>query len=114
MKTILILGGYGQTGRLLAHHLLGETDCQFILDRRRPAWRVRITFLPPTRTAVISSSRTLSAAMASANPSASVEEPRLKSGMGVFIAQSGDRDNPHAPLMTGGTGGAPTIVLSSL
>jgi len=36
MKTILILGGYGQTGRLLAHHLLDETDCRLILAGRRP------------------------------------------------------------------------------
>lgn len=36
MKTILILGGYGQTGRLLAHHLLGETGCRLILAGRRP------------------------------------------------------------------------------
>jgi saccharopine dehydrogenase (NAD+, L-lysine-forming) len=36
MKTILILGGYGQTGRLLAHYLLDETDCRLILAGRRP------------------------------------------------------------------------------
>jgi saccharopine dehydrogenase (NAD+, L-lysine-forming) len=36
MKTILILGGYGQTGRLLANTLLGETDCRLILAGRRP------------------------------------------------------------------------------
>jgi short subunit dehydrogenase-like uncharacterized protein len=36
MKTILILGGYGQTGRLLGHHLLGETECRLILAGRRP------------------------------------------------------------------------------
>ena len=30
MKTILILGGYGQTGRLLAHYLLDETECRLI------------------------------------------------------------------------------------
>ena len=36
MKTILILGGYGQTGRLLAHYLLDETECRLILAGRRP------------------------------------------------------------------------------
>ena len=36
MKTILILGGYGQTGRLLANTLLDETDCRLILAGRRP------------------------------------------------------------------------------
>jgi saccharopine dehydrogenase (NAD+, L-lysine-forming) len=36
MTTLLILGGYGQTGRLLAHHLLNETDCRLILAGRRP------------------------------------------------------------------------------
>ena len=36
MTTILILGGYGQTGRLLAHYLLDETDCDLILAGRRP------------------------------------------------------------------------------
>ena len=36
MKTILILGGYGQTGRLLANTLLDETDCRLIVAGRRP------------------------------------------------------------------------------
>jgi saccharopine dehydrogenase (NAD+, L-lysine-forming) len=36
MTTILILGGYGQAGRLLAHYLLDETDCRLILAGRRP------------------------------------------------------------------------------
>ncbi len=36
MKTILILGGYGQTGRLLAHYLLDETDCRLVLAGRHP------------------------------------------------------------------------------
>lgn len=34
MKTIMILGGYGQTGRLLARHLLEKTDAAIILAGR--------------------------------------------------------------------------------
>ena len=34
MKTILILGGYGQTGRLLARHLLEKTDVKIVLAGR--------------------------------------------------------------------------------
>lgn len=37
MKSILILGGYGQTGRALAPLLLAETDCRLILAGRNPA-----------------------------------------------------------------------------
>ena len=33
-KTILILGGYGSTGRLIAESLLRETDCQLVLAGR--------------------------------------------------------------------------------
>lgn len=36
MTTIFILGGYGETGRVLAHYLLQETDCQLILAGRHP------------------------------------------------------------------------------
>jgi saccharopine dehydrogenase (NAD+, L-lysine-forming) len=36
MTTIFILGGYGETGRLLAHYLLQETDCRLILAGRHP------------------------------------------------------------------------------
>ncbi len=34
MKTILILGGYGYTGKLLAKHLLAETDATIIVSGR--------------------------------------------------------------------------------
>ena len=34
MKTILILGGYGATGRSLAHHLLQQTDARLVLAGR--------------------------------------------------------------------------------
>jgi len=34
MKTILILGGYGATGKSLAHHLLQQTDARLVLAGR--------------------------------------------------------------------------------
>ena len=42
MTTILILGGYGQTGRALAPLLLAETECRLILAGRHPVmfWRM--------------------------------------------------------------------------
>lgn len=36
MTTIFILGGYGLTGRLLARHLLAQTDCHLVLAGRNP------------------------------------------------------------------------------
>ena len=34
MKKILILGGYGYTGKLLAKHLLAQTDFEIIISGR--------------------------------------------------------------------------------
>ena len=41
MTTLLILGGYGYTGKLLARHLLAQSKVQIILAGRNPdkAWK---------------------------------------------------------------------------
>lgn len=51
MRTIVILGGYGQTGRQLAYHLLAETDCNLVLAGRRPERGVALAASLNTRAA---------------------------------------------------------------
>ena len=49
MSRILILGGYGYTGKLLAKHLLAQTDVEIIISGRNlekaKSRKLKLTFV---------------------------------------------------------------------